>query len=256
MSLPIIRNFPVELTEAELIERGEEMSKCVMNVVSLKIERSGLNKKIKPLEIRTEELAGIIESGIEHRDIECVWQYDWRTNLRHLIRTDTGEVIDTSIIPPDKKQMDMFTYDLAAEEIGMFAGCPEDPAGCPHVKVGNACAPILCGKNLAPLQRVTVVCRHPEDQRVIESNAVSCGVCKTVLEVSEVTRQLQPEEAEEQKCCQPFHLDTSVKSEVRFTYCRVCGRLHRKALLDQTPIKIVEVLPGEKVDLETIKGAA
>jgi hypothetical protein len=202
------RNLMVTLSEQEINDRADEMAKCIIAQRPLISQRKRVNEEIKVLEERVEILADIINAGEEEQEVDCRWRYDWAANLRYLRRLDTGEDYLSEIIPPHKRQKDFFTdlpsNEEAKQEEGMFSGCPENEGGCPYFKIGNACAPQLCGKNLPPLQRVEaewekivyppVFCKHPESAHVVESNVTTCGICKTVIETAPITREMQPPE--------------------------------------------------------------
>lgn len=183
----ITRKLVVKLSESELAERGEEMAVETMKKLRLEFQRSAINRAIKPHKERSEELAAVIEAGEEERSVLCYWSYDWRMNLRYLYRSDTGEQIDTELIPEGKKQTDLFDVEVprfVPEEYrgGIFAGCPvkEGDRFCVYVRLGNACAPALCGKFPG--------CKCPKSAHIEESNAVTCGVCNRVIKAAPFTR--------------------------------------------------------------------
>lgn len=88
------RQLQVQLTEAELLKRGESMSSAELRIEALKSERSDLSKLIG-VEVKARaELAHTIERGSEERIVRCAWVEDWAANALNLVRQDTGETVD------------------------------------------------------------------------------------------------------------------------------------------------------------------
>ena len=101
------RRLPVNLTADEVKAYGEELATTIIAKGKLEAERAVLNKKIKPLVERLDELAPIVDSGIEERDIECRWYYQWETGERYLVRHDTREVVEVDTIQEWERQQRM-----------------------------------------------------------------------------------------------------------------------------------------------------
>jgi hypothetical protein len=114
------RHLPVVLTPHEVEEYGKELATVIISKGKLEAERSVLNRKIKPLVERLEDLAPIVDSGIEGRDVECRWYYDWASGERFLIRLDTRELVETDTIPEWERQNRL-------DFEGGTAGEPEQP---------------------------------------------------------------------------------------------------------------------------------
>lgn len=99
-----VRPLIVELTDDEVESYGRELGKLIVNKGKLESERAVLAKKMKPMTERLEELAPIVDSGEEVRDVECRWYYDFSTRTKYLIRLDTMKLIDQDIIPDHEFQ--------------------------------------------------------------------------------------------------------------------------------------------------------
>lgn len=89
------RELPVQLTEAELLERGETMAKAELRIEALKSERSDLTKLIGIEVDSRAKLAHVIDHGTEPRQVRCAWIERFEQNVWELVRQDTGELVDT-----------------------------------------------------------------------------------------------------------------------------------------------------------------
>lgn len=98
------RKLTCQLTEHELLERGNEMAKTYMQVTALDLEKKRISAKIKPLDERIEQLVVIIDTKEEERDTECRWVFNWATGIKRLYRTDTGLELDSREIRAHERQ--------------------------------------------------------------------------------------------------------------------------------------------------------
>jgi hypothetical protein len=101
----VVRELPCELTDAELLERGNDMAACEVAVDELKAERRRLNASIREKSDRRADLAKIIESKAETRDVPCTWEPDYDLKRYDLIRTDTKAPIEQREMPEADLQM-------------------------------------------------------------------------------------------------------------------------------------------------------
>lgn len=101
----VTRELPCVLTEAELLERGDEMAACEQQVAVYKNERRKLNVAMRAQSDRRGDLAKIIEAKSEQRDVPCQWEPDYERRCYDLIRSDTGECIDQRDMPEADLQM-------------------------------------------------------------------------------------------------------------------------------------------------------
>lgn len=98
------RALTCELSEAELIARGDEMAKTYIQVAALDMQKKRITAQIKPLDERIEELVTIIDTKQEERKVKCEWQYEWALGVKRLFRTDTYEQIDSDTIRESERQ--------------------------------------------------------------------------------------------------------------------------------------------------------
>lgn len=106
-NIGIERPLPVKLTKEELLERGDRMAECEIEIEALKVERSGFNRAIKEKVDRRAELAHVIDTGEEKRDVLCKWGKNFPQNCWDLIRQDTKEVVDTRPMSPADRQAEI-----------------------------------------------------------------------------------------------------------------------------------------------------
>jgi hypothetical protein len=98
------RELSVELTEAELRERGDRMAEAELQIETLKGERRELNAAIKAQVDLRAKLAHTIDSGVEARDVRCKWIEDFDKNCWRLVRQDNGATVDTRAMTAADRQ--------------------------------------------------------------------------------------------------------------------------------------------------------
>lgn len=103
-----VRQCQVKLTEAERVNRGDEMADCEVKIETLKSEASELARQVKSHAKRRNELGHALEAGTELRDLKCTWVPDFAKNVFRLTRPDDGTVIDTRPMSAADRQNDMF----------------------------------------------------------------------------------------------------------------------------------------------------
>jgi hypothetical protein len=121
-----VRELPCELTEAELLQRGDAMAECEMCVDKLKDKRSKISKKIGEKRKERFELAEVIERGEEQREVRCVWIEDFTHNVKRLIRQDTGEEVEQTTMTAAERQLSMEAPAPGADETIDLDDVPDD----------------------------------------------------------------------------------------------------------------------------------
>ncbi len=105
MSQKETRILPCKLDGMEIEDRGRELAAVLIEKEKLEEQRKEINEQIKPKTARIKELAAAIESESEEREVSCEWRNDWDADERNLIRLDTGEIIETDVIPEYERQV-------------------------------------------------------------------------------------------------------------------------------------------------------
>lgn len=101
------RNLVCQLTEHELIERGQELDQVLKDIAGLIQERAAVNAKIKPKEQRVEKLVTIIDTKEEVREVECDWSFNWNSGVKTLYRSDTQEKLESKPITDAERQIQL-----------------------------------------------------------------------------------------------------------------------------------------------------
>lgn len=93
-----VRKLDVHLTEQQRIEAGKELALTLEKVEEQEAKLDQIKKdyqgKIKLLNLDVFRLRGIVNHGIERRDVNCEWVHYKGLELKHLVRIDTGEVVE------------------------------------------------------------------------------------------------------------------------------------------------------------------
>lgn len=80
----------VKLTDEEIQLYGQEQASIIVEVRNLDEEKKVISKKQKPLKERIQLLADYIDTGIEMKDVECTWIYNWAKDTKQARRIDNG----------------------------------------------------------------------------------------------------------------------------------------------------------------------
>jgi predicted RNase H-like nuclease (RuvC/YqgF family) len=94
------RELICDLTERDLLERGDTMAECELQVQRLRTERSRLNAALREQTDRRSELATVIDSKKETRDVSCEWVPDYKKKRWGLMRLDTKAIIEEREMTP------------------------------------------------------------------------------------------------------------------------------------------------------------
>lgn len=100
----VLRDLPVQLTEEDLAQKAKELADAELKVDGLKEEARGLNKDKRAAEGHRLELARIVESGEEERQVACRWIEYIEENCKRLVRQDNGNVVDEEALTADDHQ--------------------------------------------------------------------------------------------------------------------------------------------------------
>lgn len=106
------RRFAFELSEEELLERGDELAKCNIELRELEAERKEVLGKMKTrkedLDTRAGKLERAVRSKSEDRKVECEWRVsETKDSTMVLRRTDNDEQVDERPMTDDERQLTM-----------------------------------------------------------------------------------------------------------------------------------------------------
>src|SRR3990167_2322607 len=95
----VLRDLYVKLTDAERIQRGDEIGREVNKHALLETEKKAsaqdYAEKIRSCDLRIGQLGRIAETGEELRPVECHESPNNERRTMEIIRDDTGEVVES-----------------------------------------------------------------------------------------------------------------------------------------------------------------
>lgn len=110
-------NLKTRLSESELKEYAKTLSEKYLEHGQLEADKKGVvaeyKAKTDTLEGQLSLLSQKVSTQHEWRDVECHWDYDWKTDKKRLVREDTGEIVREDkitqqdrqkLFPPDTKK--------------------------------------------------------------------------------------------------------------------------------------------------------
>lgn len=104
--------LPVQLTEQELLEKGDRLAAITQEITVLELEKKVQASSFKVrIDAKVEEqrtIADTIKSGYENRPVEVVEQVDVAARIVRVVRVDTGEIVRTRNLNIGDTQVTMF----------------------------------------------------------------------------------------------------------------------------------------------------
>lgn len=105
------KDLPVDLTDVELLEKAKELAKLQQDKVSheeqAKSAAATFKDKIASAQSNINIISRDISNGYEYRETDCYWDFHYKTKVKHLIRTDTGEIVRTDNLTASELQENM-----------------------------------------------------------------------------------------------------------------------------------------------------
>lgn len=100
------RTCTIELDGDRIEELEHEQSEEVHKWLDLEAQKSAMaseySAKIKPHKSRVQKIHATLKAGKEEMPIECTWYYDWLNGMRHLVRSDDGDTVESRVIGYDE----------------------------------------------------------------------------------------------------------------------------------------------------------
>jgi hypothetical protein len=88
------RELECALSDTEVRERGETMSRAERDMEKLKVRRRALNVQIRGLLDLMTEMSIAIDERKERRDVACTWLPDYKARTWSLRRDDLGTDVE------------------------------------------------------------------------------------------------------------------------------------------------------------------
>lgn len=106
------RTLPVRLTERELLDRGESLAleRFARNHCDAqrKAAAAGFKEQLEVFEAEIDRLAGIVREKAEPRPVACRNVRDMNRGVIEVVRTDTGEIVESRVMTEMERQTRMF----------------------------------------------------------------------------------------------------------------------------------------------------
>jgi hypothetical protein len=110
-----IRHLPVELTQKELLQKGQLAAKGVDELKEIEAEKAASSKRfgelVKDKRSLLDKLAHEITTGEEVRPVECFWKQNWREHTMVLYRGDTGDNVYERSMTEAERQLELDVLD-------------------------------------------------------------------------------------------------------------------------------------------------
>lgn len=123
----IRKMLEVEYTPEEISDMGLDLARKTAELRTAEDHKksavSHLKSEIDSLTARTNDISNKINSGSEYRNVKCELEYNYETNKKTIIRTDTMEVVYDGEIPDDERQIPLVEPDAIEPGDGQS---PED----------------------------------------------------------------------------------------------------------------------------------
>lgn len=133
------RVLPVVLTPQELAAKSQELAQAVVEVGEQRryledeksawsMRRKAIDSELSRREKVAEDLAGVVETGLEERTVGCSWLYALAAGWAFLVRNDTQELIDRRELEDEERQESLVEV-LAEPTPEQLAEWLPDPMG-------------------------------------------------------------------------------------------------------------------------------
>lgn len=101
-------NLKTKLSEPELKEYAKSLSEKYIEHGQLEADKKGVvaeyKAKTDTLEGQLSLLSQKVSTQHEWRDVECHWDYNWKTDRKRFVREDTGEIVREDKITQQDRQ--------------------------------------------------------------------------------------------------------------------------------------------------------
>ena len=111
------RNLPCALTETELLERGSQIADLVREYQhadeAKKEAASAAKAELDSLDGQIGAVARELREKKAYRIVEVKREKDFGRNVEEVIRLDTDEVIETRVLDPSERQVELLSMKRA-----------------------------------------------------------------------------------------------------------------------------------------------
>ena len=115
-------NLFCELTDHELVQKGEEIVALYKSNAKLDMNKKRLSAAIKRNDEDIEKLLQTVDTKQEKREVECLWVWFWDQGTKKLVRLDTFTVAEATMIKEWERQGKLDEYpEESPSEIELIA---------------------------------------------------------------------------------------------------------------------------------------
>lgn len=104
----ITKTLPVKLTQDEMVNMSKDLARENQDLGQVEDKKKDVvadfAAQTKKHEANISRLSRMVSTETEYRDVDCVWDFDYKKGNKVLIRTDTKEKIDEREITQDDRQ--------------------------------------------------------------------------------------------------------------------------------------------------------
>lgn len=138
MKITEVRTLSCKLTAEELDKAKTDLSLTCREEEDVTEEKkangNAFKTRLEEIALKRRSLVGKIESRTEHRPVECEWMFDYKKATKTLVRTDTGEAVQTVTLTERERQTELdVTAAKTAEKEGTEEGTKE-PTNLPDAR--------------------------------------------------------------------------------------------------------------------------
>lgn len=102
------KQLTCKLPNDEYMEKARKLANLEQDKEALELEKkesnADFNARTKKIEADIGVLTRVVSSGEEHREVDCLWKFNWPVGEKVLVRLDTGEVVRTESIRESERQ--------------------------------------------------------------------------------------------------------------------------------------------------------
>lgn len=107
----VTRTLPVRVTHEERHQLGIDLAGCINDIHDEEDRQVSIKAQMKAtmaeLEGRKSQLASVVSSGVRYMDILCEHDADFIAGRLSIVRTDTGEVLETRNLTDEERQREL-----------------------------------------------------------------------------------------------------------------------------------------------------
>jgi hypothetical protein len=125
------RKLPVKLTEDEVTQLGRAMADLLAKRGGVEDEKktakSEFKNRLDQIDEKLEQVGASVRTGHEEREIDCDWVKDFARKTADLVRSDTGEVVETRPLSAAEMQESLFPKKTLKPTAGKKLDMGDDP---------------------------------------------------------------------------------------------------------------------------------